>query len=441
MNSIHEILEELNKENGTNYKLDVLRKYKDNETLKKVLKMAYDKTAFTYGIRKIPEYTFKSDIYSLDFTLLFLEKVLHMRTKTGNEAISTLVEFLESMSPEDSSLVCKILGRDLKINLGKSQINKVFPDLIIKPPYMRCGIYSEKTASKIKFPAIVQLKADGMYQAVTVENGKVTFTSRSGEEREFPKLAELFQSYPDGVYIGELLVRGLTHRSEANGLLNSDNPPHDDIYMQLWDYLTLQEYADAKHQNKEVIRYEYVVRLRNLRKTIGSKNGHGTITIVPTDNANNIQEALKITSEWMTDGYEGSILKDEKNIFKDHTSPTQLKLKLEIDLEVRITGFTAGTKGTKREATFGAITFENDEGTIKGQTSGFNDAQLEDFNNRREELIGKVMTVTCNDITKGRDNDYYALSHPRFKEIRSDKNETDTLERALELKNMAMLLS
>ena len=53
-------------------------------------------------------------------------------------------------------------------------------------------------------------------------------------------------------------------------------------------------------------------------------------------------------------------------------------------------------------------------------------------------MIGQIMAVTCNDITKGRDNDYYALSHPRFDEIRTDKTETDTLERALENKEMAM---
>jgi hypothetical protein len=51
------------------------------------------------------------------------------------------------------------------------------------------------------------------------------------------------------------------------------------------------------------------------------------------------------------------------------------------------------------------------------------------------------MVVQFNDITKGRDNDYYALSHPRHIEIRTDKTETDTYERILELKEMAMNLS
>ena len=51
------------------------------------------------------------------------------------------------------------------------------------------------------------------------------------------------------------------------------------------------------------------------------------------------------------------------------------------------------------------------------------------------------MTVQFNDLTKSRDNDYYALSHPRFICFRDDKNCTDTLERVQEMKEMAMSLS
>ena len=87
------------------------------------------------------------------------------------------------------------------------------------------------------------------------------------------------------------------------------------------------------------------------------------------------------------------------------------------------------------------MTYESDDGKIKGSCSGFSDEQLEQINNNRDWYIGKIIAVGCNDITKGRDNDYYALSHPRFDEVRTDKTETDTLERALEIKQMAMSFS
>lgn len=437
------IINELNSSNSTNHKLDILKKYKDNNLLTTLLSLTYDITKYSFGIKKIPSYTPNTsgnDSISLHSALLILRDTFATRNVTGNDAIEAFKNILENVSSDNADILCKVINRDLRLNIGKTVINKVWKDLITDPPYMRCGIYSAKTAKKINFPAILQVKADGMYQSVIVENGNITFTSRSGEVNDFPVLRDQFIDLQDGVYIGELLIRNVTSRSISNGLINSSEPPHNDIYIQLWDYLTIDEYFGK--DRTDIIRYTYEERLKRLDTSLGLSNiDLANIQLIETHIVDDLQTALTITSDWLHKGYEGSIIKDKSNLFKDHTSPTQLKLKLELELEVRVTGFTEGTKGTKRESTFGAITYQNDEGTIIGQCSGFTDKQLEDFNTRRDELIGKVMSVMCNDITKGRDNDYYALSHPRFIEFRDDKNSTDTLERALELKQSAFTLN
>jgi len=430
------IINELNESNSSNYKLQVLKKYSTNEQLKRLLKMTYCTVSYTYGIslkrvRDIDESEYKNE-NNLTSALNVLEKEFASRNWSGNFAHEMLEELLLSLTKEDAEVLRRVIDRDLKINIGKTQINKIFKDLIVDLPYMRCGVYSDKTAKKINFPSCIQLKADGSFRSVVVQGSSVKFFSRSGEESYFPILAESFSNLSDGVYMGELLVDGVTDRSEGNGLLNSDTPPHDKIYIQLWDYIKLEEWSAGKSG------VPYIQRLKELKFELPSNNFH--IQLIPTFNVKNIQEALQKTSEFMTAGYEGSILKDWNTPFKDGTSATQLKLKLCIDASVRITGFTEGSKGTKREAYFGAITFENDEGTIKGQTSGFSDAQLKDFNSRREELIGKIIDVQFNDLTKGRDNEHYALSHPRFLQVREDVTKTDTLERVLELREMAMQL-
>lgn len=442
---IKSIIDELNEDNGSNYKMDVLRKYTTNETLKQVLKMTYCKVDYTFGVtmKNVQVPTANTGLVSLADALVDMEQLVN-RSRTGNEALAFVKQILGSVSENDSKIIQGILNRDQRINMGRSNINKVFKNLIVKPPYMRCGIYGEKTAKKINFPALVQLKADGSFCAATVDQGRVTYNSRSGEERQFPHLDYYFNSMPDGVYIGELLVYGITNRSLANGVLNSDNSK-EDVYFQLWDYVSLEEYSRGKDKlNKTVYKTRFQA-LENIINEVMSQNpelqlGGSALTVIPTEEVNTLREALEITSKWMQEDFEGSILKDFNNIFVDHTSPTQLKLKLEIDAEVRVTGFTQGKVGTKREATFGAITFESDDGTVKGQTSGFTDEMILELHNNRDKYIGKVMTVQFNDITKGRDNDFYALSHPRFVEFRDDKDTTDTLERMLESKEMAMTL-
>lgn len=439
MNYIADIIDELNIENGSNYKISVLKKYQNDKLLQKVLQMTYDRVAYTYGITmKNVHYT--PGKVSLDFSdaLDVLSNDLATRKVTGNAAIELLSDTLSKLHPDDASLVEKIIGRDLKINIGKTQINKVFKGLITKPVYMRCDVYSKKTSKNIYYPSIVQLKADGTYREFNVHGVHVTSRSRSGESYDYPVIFEQMKGFPDGIYTGELTVRGYTDRAKGNGLINSDNPPHDDIVVELWDYIVPDEYETARQKDrKNPCKQTYKQRWDTLNSIVRNTDN---VKIIPHKIVNDLSEALGQTSEWMNQGFEGAILKDFNGVFKDGTSKQQLKLKLEISAEMRCVGFQEGTKGTKREGKVGSIVFENDEGTIKGRCSGFTDAELDYFTEHQDSLLGKIMEVQFNDLSKASGNDYYALSHPRFIEWRNDKDETDSLQKVLKLREMAMEL-
>jgi DNA ligase-1 len=445
---IYDIIRELNKENGSNYKQTVLVKYKDNELFKRVLKMTYDRVAYTYGVTSKNIFKrmsiLESEKYTLNEALDFLENNICTRKITGHDALDACLLVYESLNKEDADVFMKIIDRDLKINLGRTTINKIFKDLIAKPVYMRCDVYSTKTSKNISFAngAYVQLKADGTYREITKDGDHLSSRSRSGEEYEYPVIFEQMRDFPDGVYMGELTVRGITDRAEGNGLINSDNPPHDDIMLDLWDYVTPQEYQRARVNAKSnPCTTSYIQRFETLYKIINQRDlVLNNVRVIPYKVVYSLKDALEQTSKWMDEGFEGSILKDLNGVFKDGTSKHQLKLKLQISAEMRITGFQDGTPGTKREGKVGSIVFENDEGTIKGRTSGFDDKLLEYFTNNKEALIGKIIEVQFNDLSKARNNDFYALSHPRFIEIRDDKNETDTLEKVKELRAMALEL-
>ncbi len=208
----------------------------------------------------------------------------------------------------------------------------------------------------------------------------------------------------------------------------------EDIIYTVWDAIPLQEY---KEKNGTSL---YIDRLSALKSAINSLNLKH-VKLIEYKVITSMKEAYEHFQEVTKAGGEGTVIKSQDMTWKDGTSKQQLKVKLEIMLDMRCTGFTAGRKGTKREKTFGAMTFENDEGTIKGQCSGFTDKELDEINNNREAYIGRVFAGKANDITQARGNDTFALSHFNFTEFREAKNETDTLERALELKEMAMELS
>ena len=430
---LKDILNELNESNSSNYKLDILKKYKDNSELKKLLELTYNRNKYNFNVSKNciikdnPSILKPNGSKTVDELLSTLE-ILGEGTIRGNEAHQFVCNHLKCLDNDNKEIFLNVLGRDLKIGLNVKSINKVFKNLIPKPNYMRCAVLSEKTLKKINFPAFIQLKMDGTYREIHVADGQVSGKTRSGEEYFNPVLFKEMENFPNGFYTGELTIEGES-RFTGNGLINSLNPPYEKITFTVWDYLTDEDYLEKS-------KTPYYSRFESLSDII-EKHKSNRVKLVPNHEVNSIDEALKYVSDWMEQGLEGGVLKDKNNVFKNGTSGTQLKIKLKVDAEMRITGFTDGTIGTKREGKIGAIQFSNDEGTIKGQCSGFSDEELDLFTKNKDNLIGRIISVEFNDLVKSENNDYYALSHPRFIEIRNDKDETDTLEKVIQLRDMA----
>ena len=432
---ISDFLSELNESNSSNYKISTLKKYQNSEIVKQLLKLTYDKNNFNFGMSRtrllgiLNESNFPEGIDKIDDCLDLLQE--NSGKLSGNSAKEFYSLLLQKLTEDSRVILLNILGRDLKCGINIKNINKVFKNLIPKPNYMRCAVFSEKLVKKIHFPAMLQLKMDGTYREFNVSNGTVSAKTRAGEEYQNEVLFDILKSFPDGYYMGELTIDGES-RFTGNGLINSLNPPLDKIIFTCWDFLTFDEYTGK-------VKTSYIDRFNRLQNLIESRD-FKQVKLVENHVVNNVSEALKQVSLWMSEGLEGGVLKDFNNTFKNGTSNTQLKIKLKVDAEMRITGFTEGTPGTKREGKIGAIQFANDEGTIKGQCSGFSDAELEEFSKNKDSLIGKIISVEFNDITKAENNEYYALSHPRFIEIRNDKNETDDLKKVIQLRDMAKML-
>lgn len=430
---ILEILEQLRNTSSTKEKFNILLSHKDNKDLEKVLKYTYDKVDFTYGVTPTTVLDFNSNEYS-DKEMFEVLDILNRREATGHKALALAKNFYESCDKTIKDLFLKILDRDLKIGVNEKTLNKVFKGIVPKPNYERCDILNEKTLKKFTFPGFIQLKCDGTYREAYIHNGIVEFKTRSGESYKNPVLEEILKTLPEGYYLGEFTLGRAdnpdANRAEGNGNINSDNPDFNNIHYTIWDYLTEDEYTlkDSKRGYDE--------RFETLTKTLETLNS-SLVHVVPSLRVNNINDALNVTSDWMNKGLEGGVLKSSKMKFKNGTSKEQLKIKLKVDVEVRCTGFLEGTKGTKYEGKNKVITFENDEGTIKGQCSGMTDSMVEEVTKNPEKYIGKVLSVQFNDLTKAEGHEFYALSHPRFAEWRDDKEETDSLEKAIQLRDMA----
>ena len=427
MQIITDFLNELNTSNSSNYKLEVLKKYND-EIIKEFLSLVYDKVKYSYGIKKVPEFQNNSEITDFN-TIKNTFIALHNRDFTGNKAISVVQSLLNNKTPEITRIITCILDRDIHSGISTKQINKVHKKLITEFPYMRCSLMDK--FKNIRFPAMIQIKADGTYRTFIKKGDSVQAFSRSGESYDHPKVYSALLNLPDGAYIGELIcneVEGANSteiRYKSNGLLNSLTPP-ENVTFYMWDYLTLEEFENGNSKTPYKERFEFVWRLTESLES-------DTLTVVRTRVIDNIEAANEYLNTWLKEGEEGAILKNCDAVFKNGTSTEQIKLKPEIEVEVRCIDFTEGNG--KFKDTFGAIVFKTDDDLIQGKVSGISDAERVEIFKNSSKYLNKVFTVKATALTKSEDSEIYALMHPRFNGFREDKDYTDTLDR---VKNMGL---
>ena len=137
-----------------------------------------------------------------------------------------------------------------------------------------------------------------------------------------------------------------------------------------------------------------------------------------------IAEAFAHYAEKLKEGKEGTVLKRLDMVWKDHTSPGQIKFKLTAPCELKVVGKTKG-KG-KNASTFGALMCESSCGLLKVNVG----SGLKDFH-RHEEWDDAIITVKFNGInlSNNLNKKAHSLFLPVFVERRTDKSEADDLVR------------
>jgi hypothetical protein len=453
---IKEILDEIAEISGKNDKLKALSKYKDNELLKRVIYLAHS-PRIKYFIKQIPEYPTPRGDMGLDSALEGLNE-LSNRKITGHSAIGYLVHLLSSCTQDDAYVIERIIDKNLKIGMD-SGINKAIPNLIEETGYMGCVPFNEKRAKSFfdgGKSVLSEVKADGRYVNIIITSGDVDLTSRQGEPsflgdcdltRELSKLG-------DCVLNGELLMKH-TPRLIANGIIASiidykvkfdsrseqENKKKYDtfikekgmtieealelIQLKVWDILSIDEFYNLKSSIKRID------RLNQLKNTIKDSEN---ILIIEHKIVSSYEEAMKHFTEMLEKGEEGTVLKTLDGSWKNGKPVWQLKLKLEMDLDLKIIGFNYGTKGTKNENVISSITCESSCGKLTARAQGLKEDIMLYVTENQDKLLGTILEVKCNGLSSN-SNGGNSVFYPTAKEFRTDKTEANTFEECLAIQN------
>jgi DNA ligase-1 len=475
MIDIIRIINELKEEPSTNKKKDILVKNYGNELFKKVLFYTYNRL-YNYGVKKFD--------YSSDFTHVYdteqmfdLLDSLRLRKITGNDALKNIYTIVSALNREQQIIFQKIIDGDLDCGINIKTINKVWEDLIPSIPYMRCS--DRKKIKNIKYPAIIQRKADGVFLNVVVGENYVEFITRNGLSFTIDTMKSHFQEFKNLVFHGELVVvedgKELP-RKIGNGLITSfikkestlktleqkmfktnsikDVSAYDmkaiefthieeSLKFLLWDVVE-KDVWEGQIPNNEF----YVDRFLRLEKYIKVIDCH-SVSVIESEYVKDFEEALDFYNLQREKGYEGAVLKNLKGEWADKTSTDQIKMKAEYECDLVVVGVNPGTG--KYSGGIGSLDCESSDGFLKVNIPGLTALQRGfervDKNNSAKGLklvadfdinlyIGCIVTVKFNDIIKAKDSETWSLFLPEVLELpRPDKDVADSLLKIQEITN------
>jgi len=478
MSNILSILNEIQNDGGKHYKLDVMRKHQDNELLKQVFVMAYSPN-IVYYIKDLPaplnddrsQRTIYQPLYDV---LRILEEISH-REITGSVAKTKLINAMSYMTSDDDEVIRRIVARDLRCGISENSINKVFPYLIPATPYMGAVGFDEKKARKLFAnggKCESDVKMDGRYvnTIFLLEERTFNMMSRQGKNSlinskslqegviEFIHTLESVgdrAQRQDYVLNGELMMEGVS-RYEANGIiaslikigekeLDGDDVSKDKlkfckehtmtyeeacekVYITIWDYLPYHIYA--KGDTWKVPRHE---RLNTLIEAMEFFK-QDKVRLIEHKIVSTYEDAIAHFNELVNRGEEGTILKSLLGFWEDKKPVHQIKMKLEMTVDMKIAGFNEGNG--KYVGMLGSLICESSDGLVKADPYAFSDTQRQEIWDNKDKYLNTIVEVKCNGLSSDRDGNY-SLLHPVFKTFRDDTT-VDDLQSIKDNQDMVM---
>ena len=399
LNSVVEIVKELESVTSTKAKEHILRKNADNTVLQKVLFYTYGD--MQYGIQKktVEKMTFENDEdYRWDNVWSMFEDL--SKSNINNDLvlkISNTVGYYTDKNIQD--LLLKILLKDLRCNINVKSINKAIPNLIPQHQIMLASKFEGKLKSKVS----MSLKMDGIRNSILIENGNIKHISRQG--KVVLGLEELNESLRkqnlDGYMLdGELIRKNIDNIPSDDNfrlttkIVNSKSTDKRGLEFVVFDIVPIEDYY--KGESKLL----YDERLKLLENLIEENE---FIRLVPKFGiTDDVEYIYKVLDDVVNNGEEGLILNTLNGKYGfGKRSKDILKVKKFEDADVLVTNVLEGEGKFKGKLGKIEVQFKyKDKVYINYIGSGFNEFERDYFWMHKEELIGKIVTIKYFELSK-----------------------------------------
>lgn len=424
-----EFYNEITKNNSRIYKQQVLAQYKDDEIIRRYLKIAFDPyRVFGISTKKLNKIVGASGITGIESVFDLFEYLSTHNTGT-DQTISLCQEVLSGVATNDSAaadLLAALICKDLSIGCDAKTINKEIPDLIPTFNVQLANKYFDKPSYVEGKTFALTTKIDGGRIIALKENGQVSFYTRAGQKYEglVDLESEMLRLMPDNTCLdGEitLLNRGNLSSKEAYKqtmkiVRQTTNPEKHGIKMLVFDCMTAEEFKAQK------CKFTYLVRRTDAEKLFSYDNFTYFELLPILYRGSDTSKITEILEEEIAKGEEGIMINilDAEYEFKRTSNLLKVKKMQTMDLE--IIGFEEGEG--RLANTLGAILVRYKNGNTVKVGSGFSDDLRVTIWSNRAAYVGTICEIQYFEETTNADGGE-SLRFPIFKDFRPDKTEAD----------------
>ena len=415
-----EIIKELESNNSRLFKEDIIEKNLNYKEFQEGLAMCLDPLV-TFGVKQVPESEKNGNGLNWE-DFKNSANLLIERESTGHAARDLIIDLM-NLSKEDqwNNWYRRILIKDLRCGVSEKTVNNVAKKMNLKfrVPVFSCMLAHDgaKHPKKIKGDCLVEYKYDGVRVVAIVKKNKATLYSRNG--KIFNNFAHIENAlskpeYNNFVFDGEVmsddfqaLMKQVYRKSGANT---------EDAYLALFDMLPLKEFNEGRSKLNSLERKQ---ELNKLSKTFGSEIKLVDYEIINFDNEQGQEKFSEMNKEALEKGFEGLMIKPNNNYYECKRSHAWLKIKPFIEVTLKVIDIQEGTG--KHEGKLGAFSVEGeDDGKFFSLSvgSGLTDEQRDMYWADKDKLIGRLIEVRADAITKSIEGDHFSLRFPRFKNFR-----------------------
>ena len=384
----------------------------------------------TFGIKKVAEQKGPGGP-GLDWTI-FSEALEGFQTRevTGNAAQEVLQALMETATAEQWNLwYRRILIKDLRCGVSEKTVNSVvqkdYPSYAV--PVFTCQLAHDSAnhEKKVQGKKQIEVKLDGVrVLCILYKNKRPEMFSRNGKqfhnfEHIIDQLAHVVKTYgiaQDMVLDGE--VMSSSFQDLMKQVHRKTNVQSNDAIFHVFDMLTLVEFQLG---GSDVPQY---VRSGNLDHWIEShapELPHVACLSwedVDLDTEEGQKRFKDINKQAIDGGYEGIMIKDPRAGYECKRSHSWLKLKPFIEVTLEVKDVEEGTG--RNEGRLGAFICEGEDDGRRISVnvgSGFSDGDRDSYWDQRGEVIGRMVEVRADAITRNQDGSY-SLRFPRYLRFR-----------------------